>query len=235
MPYSFCTWFRFCSLGSAAYTCSGGTRPDFTIPPIIACPMLPQPINPIFLSIKRFAPFSDAASALGTVFSFYFTAQAGERQGALPNLQKIGMQRFLLHTMEWRMDGPDFSVKFPNFSKCLQKTVTLRQYTKDNIRKGDERPEHKIKTEIQFLIHMILLLKLTGWLEYQRSAGQTNENSCRGHGLFLFYAPLVDFCRGLPNRSGQIHFEKRICSFRSNLSVYFLCAFLGYWLRSKNP
>ena len=56
-------------------------------------------------------------------------------------MQKIGMRKFLLHTMEWRVDGPDFSVKFPNFSKCLQKTVTLRQYTKGKAKKGDERQE----------------------------------------------------------------------------------------------
>ncbi|WP_195450423.1 hypothetical protein [Anaeromassilibacillus sp. 1001302B_160321_C8] len=142
---------------------------------------------------------------MGTVFSFYFTAQAGERQGALPNLQKIGMQRFLLHTMEWRMDGPDFSVKFPNFSKCLQKTVTLRQYTKDNIRKGDERPEHKIKTEIQFLIHMILLLKLTGWLEYQpgRRDRQTRTHA-EGMGFFYFMHLWLIFAEVCP--TGPVRF-----------------------------
>ena len=56
-------------------------------------------------------------------------------------MQKIGMRKFLLHTMEWRVDRPDFSEKFLNFSKCLQKTVTLRQYTKVKSKRGDERQE----------------------------------------------------------------------------------------------
>ena len=132
-------------------------------------------------------------------------AQAGERQGAVPNLQKIGMQRFLLHTMEWRMDGPDFSVKFPNFSKCLQKTVTLRQYTKDNIRKGDERPEHKIKTEMQFLIHMILLLKLTGWLEYQPGRRDRQMRThAEGMGFFYFMHLWLIFAEVCP--TGPVRF-----------------------------
>lgn len=134
------------------------------------------------------------------------------------------------------MDGPDFSVKFPNFSKCLQKTVTLRQYTKDNIRKGDERPEHKIKTEMQFLIHMILLLKLTGWLEYQpgRRDRQTRTHA-EGMGFFYFMHLWLIFAEVCPIGPVKLIPKKNMQRFRSNLSVYFLCAFLGYWLRSKNP
>ena len=59
-----------------------------------------------------------------------------------------------------------------------------------------------------------------------RSAGQTNENSCRGHGLFLFYAPLVDFCSGLPNRSGQAYSEKEYAALpQQSKRLLFMCLF----------
>ena len=83
---------------------------------------------------RRHVPFEQ-----GVFLLFYSVGQRMTRRAI--GMQKIGMRKFLLHTMEWRVDGPDFSVKFPNFSKCLQKTVTLRQYTKGKSKKGDERQE----------------------------------------------------------------------------------------------
>lgn len=125
------------------------------------------------------------------------------------------------------MDGPDFSVKFPNFSKCLQKTVTLRQYTKDNIRKGDERPEHKIKTEMQFLIHMILLLKLTGWLEYQPGRRDRQMRThAKGMGFFYFMRLWLIFAEVCPTGPVRFILKKEYAALpQQSKRLLFMCLF----------
>lgn len=83
---------------------------------------------------------------------------------------------------------------------------------------------------------MILLLKLTGWLEYQPGRRDRQMRThAEGMGFFYFMRLWLIFAAVCPTGPVKLIPKKNMQRFRSSLSVYFLCAFLGYWLRSKNP
>ena len=80
------------------------------------------------------------------------------------------------------------------------------------------------------MIHMILLLKLAGWLEYQpgRRDRQTGTHA-KGMGFFYFMRFCMLLCNGPCRQSGELHSgEKR--NITTGIVPFFRC-----FLRNKNP